>query len=184
MRLIAVWMTALALLSAQSGTPRWSAIPDICAGRRAAGWTLDDPLGGNRPGQARVGGRLRIDLCRAERPLPPAARGTAPRLTLFLQYRGGSSMSLAGEFWNEADRSSLLAALRAEFDRLARELRLTVSSDLATAVSTADTWEDEAPGVSYRVSTETRASALISQPDLKPDQVPLFRVEIVVAEEP
>lgn len=190
MRVVAVLiacylMSAQSLVTAQSATPRWAGIPDVCAGMRAAGWAPEDPLGGTGGGQARVGGRARIDLCKGARQLPSAAGARTPsRLTLFMQYRGGSNVSLAGEIWNEADRATVLTAMRAELDRLARTLRFTVPPDVAAAVSAADAAEDEAPGVSYRVSTETRAAAIMGQPDVKPEQVPLLLVSLEISEEP
>jgi hypothetical protein len=167
--------------SMQGKTPQWQKIPQVCKQLRAEGWRPRDPLGDgdHETGEARVGGSVNIFLCKLRLPLPARGRGKPSRLELFMQHRGGETLSLKAEVWEAADRAATLDAAATWVTRLLRDLQLPLPADLPVAIRTADPWQDDPANLQFEVSVSKRESA-IGQPDLKPEDVPLLEVTISV----
>ena len=175
--ILSVALAAATPRAAVSAEPRWAAIPDVCGKLRAEGWGAAGVTGPGSGAEATVGGSVKIRLCRVSRALPGG--GTpAPSLEVFMQYRGGHNASLTASYWRDADRATTLSAAADVAARLARDLGLELPPPAAAAIRAADEYEDTLGGIVTRVSRTTRQSELVSQPDLKPETVPLLAVTV------
>lgn len=168
---------AAALVTQDAG---WSRVPELCRQLHAEGWRSPD---GDDGGLTELGGALKITLCRLERPLPSAGRGTPPRLEVFLQGRGGRALTVTADIWDERDRQRTLAAAADRFTTLARSLQLMPPPGLAAATAAGEPWEDDAGGLHYRLSRETREEERRIRPDAAADEIPWLRVTITAEPE-
>jgi hypothetical protein len=192
--LVLVMAAGAAAVLAQEGGAQWHRVPEVCRQLQADGWKPEDPLGrGAGPAEVRVGGGLAIDLCRVTRTLDgEAGRRTPASLTVFMQHRGGDALSVTGRFYEEAGRQRTLDAVAAWSARLAILLDVDLPADVPASIRRG---EERHGGVStgscpgcpparpvltYEVAHTTRQSELVSQPDLKPEDVPLATVTLTV----
>lgn len=182
------WVLVLVLTAAPVATweqrtePQWAEIRPLCGRLQKEGWKTSDPLGAEEEGRAevRVGGAIGIYLCRVTRVLSTPGRGTPSALEVFMQHRGGDNVTVSARIWRDADREAALAAAAELFTRLARDLRVAVPALLVPAIRRGESFDEDHDGVTFAVTATTRAMERVSQPDLKPEDVPLLNVNVSV----
>jgi hypothetical protein len=187
MRGVAAWvllaLTAAPVAAGEQGkAPQWAEIRPLCGRLQKEGWKPADPLGQEDEGRAevRVGGRVGIFLCRVKRALPMQGRGTPTELEVFMQHRGGDNVSVSARIWRDADRQAALEGAAELFTRLVRDLGMTAPAGFAAAIRQGQEPDEEEDGLRFSVSKRTREMERNSQPDLKPEDVPLLTVDVSI----
>ncbi len=173
--------------SADNGGPRWDRVPHVCRVLQAEGWRPLDPLGsGPGPGSATIGGKLALFVCKLDREWPARGKSKAPRLELFAQRGGGGGLSVRADLWDEAQREPTLREAADLFARLAGELRLANPelTQLLDALRRGVPESSDVDELRWEVTTETRRERLVSEPDLRPEDVPLLAVTVAIRPQP
>lgn len=176
---IAAVTTSVPASFGQATSTQWSSIPALCKTLQREGWVPQDPLGreGQPTAEAPIGGSLQIFLCRVTRPMVRAKPPRPARVRVFMQYRGGHVVSVAGAFWTAEHQEKTLSETAAVLSRVAKDVRFTLPAEMLDAIRAGKAWEDISEELEFRVRVESREGELITQPGLKPADVPLLSVE-------
>jgi hypothetical protein len=169
--------------SPQAGATQWRKVPDVCRQLRGEGWKpKPDGAGDPKTGEMRYEGRaLKIFVCQLVQDLPSTAGAKPSNVGVFMQHGGGESLSISASFWTAADRTATLDAAARTLARVARDLDLKLPSNFLERVRQGDdsSW-DTLDNLRFDISKTTRESELMTQPDLKPNDVPLLTFEISI----
>jgi hypothetical protein len=184
---VAAWvllaLTATPVAAGEQGqAPQWAEMRPLCGRLQKEGWQPADPLGQEDEGRAevRVGGGSGIFLCRLTRALPMPGRGTPSEVEVFMQHRGGDNVMVSALIWRDADRQAALDAAADLFARITRDLRVTVPAGFASAIRQGEDAGEDQDGLTFSIATTTREAERVSQPDLKPEDVPQLKVDVTI----
>jgi hypothetical protein len=162
---------------------QWKKVPDLCRQLRAEGWKpKPDGAGDPETGEMRHGGRaLKIFVCQLRQDLPSAAGVRSGHVDIHMQHGGGDNLSVSASVWTAANRTATLDAAARTLARVARDLNLKLPPELLERVRQGDdSWWEVIEDLRFNISKTTREEELLTQPDLKPNDVPLVTFEISI----
>jgi hypothetical protein len=169
--------------SPEAGVIQWKKVPDLCRQLRAEGWKpKPDGAGDPETGEMRHGGRaLKIFVCQLRQDLPSAAGARSGHVDIHMQHGGGDNLSVSASVWTAANRTATLDTAARTLARVARDLNLKLPPEMLERVRQGDdSWWEVVEDLRFNISKTTREGELLTQPDLKPNDVPLVTFEISI----